>query len=368
MGAVLHALCIAHSLVSRDCPSPSELGTIIDSADRIPDIVSHDAELGTWRSAFDRESGSFDEAWKEEVRKTREAVRAVGAITTNATARERYRNVVNGLQLRDPARRGSGMLTAVAATALAWCERSPAEALRLAANAVGTDTDTIATMAGAILGAVAAEEPPVEVLDAELFRSEADRMAKIAEGDNPPNHRYPDLLHWKAPSTRSDALVSSKDGQLVVRGMGNVSKSLGDPIGGPNGSFLWQWIKLELGQTMLIKRRRSLASAAGSKSEGHEPQTWSLAQKTPTESFDVAELPRSSDLRNVLAFVEQHIDNDEQIGRALRRVVSKGSTGQIHEFTGKLIDLLQRARPRLEERNAALVSNVARGEQQIAPL
>ncbi len=94
-----------------------------------------------------------------------------------------------------PARRGSGMLTALAAVALAWCEPRPAEAMRIAANALGTDTDTIATMAGALLGLTADLGPPVEVLDADLFRSEARRLAQIAAGENPPSHAYPDLLH-----------------------------------------------------------------------------------------------------------------------------------------------------------------------------
>ena len=77
--------------------------------------------------------------------------------------------------------------------------------MRIAANELGTDTDTIATMAGAILGAATEADPPVEVLDADLFRSEADRLAEIAGGGKPPNHAYPDLLHWSAPMIRADA-------------------------------------------------------------------------------------------------------------------------------------------------------------------
>ena len=77
------------------------------------------------------------------------------------------------------------------------------EAMRIAANELGTDTDTIATMAGAILGAATEADPPVEVLDADLFRSEADRLAEIADGGKPPNHAYPDLLHWSAPMIRA---------------------------------------------------------------------------------------------------------------------------------------------------------------------
>ena len=106
------------------------------------------------------------------------------------------------------------MLTAVAAVGLVWCEPRPAGAMRIAANALGTDTDTIATMAGAILGATAEADPPIDVLDAAVFRSEARRLVRIASGEDPPSHEYPDLLHWSAPKTRADALARSKDGGL----------------------------------------------------------------------------------------------------------------------------------------------------------
>ena len=49
----------------------------------------------------------------------------------------------------------------------------------------------------------------------------------------------------------------------------------------------------------------------------------------------------ASSLQAVLSYVEEHIDNDARVGRALRRVVSKGTPGEIHEFAGKLIDLLR---------------------------
>ena len=133
------------------------------------------------------------------------------------------------------------------------------EAMRIAANELGTDTDTIATMAGAILGAATEADPPVEVLDADLFRAEAARLAEIAGGGQPPNHSYPDLLNWSAPTIRTDALICSKDKRLKVRGLGSVAKPLSEPIPAPRGDFRWQWIRLDFGQTMLIKRRCHLA-------------------------------------------------------------------------------------------------------------
>ena len=59
-------------------------------------------------------------------------------------------------------------------------------------------------MAGAILGINTESDPPVEVLDADLFRFEANRLSNIAEGGKPPSHQYPDLLHWYAPETQAE--------------------------------------------------------------------------------------------------------------------------------------------------------------------
>ena len=149
------------------------------------------------------------------------------------------------------------MLTAVAAVALAWCEPRAVEAMRIAANTLGTDTDTIATMSGAILGATVETDPPVDVLDAALVRSDADRLADIAVGSDPASHQYPDLMHWLAPKTRSDALACSKDGGLVVRGLGHATRLKDEPELAAHG-FRWRWVRLDCGQTLLVKGREDL--------------------------------------------------------------------------------------------------------------
>ena len=372
MGAVLHALCVAGAISTGNCPSPTDLDIAIDVAERLPQIMSADTELKYWRSAFELESGNFIDAWNEELLKTRAAARVVGMITTNTTAEGRYNNIVNGLRLREAQRLGNGMLTAVAATALTWCENHPAEATRIAANAVGTDTDTIATMAGAILGAASETDPPVDVLDADLFRSEADRLAKVSVGGTPADHVYPDLLHWSAPLGRADVLVSTKDGGWKVKGLGNVSKILGEPITTANGDFQWQWIQLEYGQTLLIKRREHVpldistgteerrAAAAGrrivSGSQKEGASSPKMSPRTP-ESVTVdtprnsrarspgLEHSRSINVRASLSYAQNHAGSDEQIGRILRQVVREGTPGQIFEFVSKLIDIVREIDP-----------------------
>ena len=184
LGSVVHALTLAQTMSTGRQPSVSDLMGAVKEAAELPKILRSDTEVGNyWRGAFERESGSFDDAWRRAIEECSEAVSVAGASPPNANGAERYAALVQGLRLRDPARRGSGMLTAVASVGLLWCEPEPEKAMRIAANELGTDTDTIASMAGAIAGAVTEAEPQVQVLDAELFRSEANRLVKVAFGE-----------------------------------------------------------------------------------------------------------------------------------------------------------------------------------------
>ena len=363
VGAVFHALCVAHATRVGDLPSPDDLRTAIRAADCLPEIIARDTELGYWRIAFEQEAGNFDESWAKAMNEVREAVNLMATCNTGACGEERYETIANTLKLRDPARRGSGMLTAVAALGLAWCETRPTEAMQIAANAIGTDTDTIATMAGAILGATADIDPPVDVLDATMFRSEAKRLVKIATGESPPNHEYPDLLHWSAPKMRADALTRSKDGGLFVRGLGRARSLEEEPVLA-SGDFRWRWIKLEFGQTLLIKSRDRLPQVEEDRAPmerfapvgGNERRTLPKpAQKNqpmgssfstqrshlPNEHDSPPVRTSSHDIRDVVSYVEKHLDDDRVVGKTLRRVARKGTTGEVAAFSAALIDLLR---------------------------
>ena len=168
----------------------------VDIAATLPRLIREDTEIGNlWLSAFQREVGSFDEAWSQAVAGSKEAISAVSKTEKNGAPEQRYAAIVEQLRLREPDQKGNGVLTAVAAAALPWCDPSPEKALQIAANGIGTDTDTIATMAGAILGATADAEPPVEVMDADLFRAEAARLSEIARGKERQGHDYHRLRH-----------------------------------------------------------------------------------------------------------------------------------------------------------------------------
>lgn len=47
------------------------------------------------------------------------------------------------------------------------------------------------------------------------------------------------------------------------------------------------------------------------------------------------------DIRDVVSYVEKHVDDDRAVGRVPRRVVRKGTTGEVAAFSAALIDLLR---------------------------
>ncbi len=364
LGATFHALTLAHTMTTGRCPSPDDLMTATDVAAKLPDIIRDDIEVWNyWRSTFERESGVFEEAWNRAIDECQKAIQI--AADTYGSGADRYTAIVDRLGLRDPVRRGDGTLTAVAAVGLTWCETKPYQALSVAANALGTDTDTIATMAGAILGVIAEEKPPIEVLDTDLFQSEANRLADIACGGKPPNHRYPDLLHWSAPKGRADTLVHLDGDDLYVRGFGRAQAD-GTPIPSRQDKFSWQWIKLEIGQTLLIKRRSKLAKIDGedkgltaTQSFDKVPLTTDHSNRTPVDPLvtdDVSSIddaPSQSSLKDqtrqsasqpdieaMINHLEKHNYEDKVVGQVIRRVVKKCTAGQIGAFLAVLIERL----------------------------
>ena len=250
------------------------------------------------------------------------------------------------------------MLTAVAAALLPWCEARPEEGLGIAANAIGTDTDTIATMAGAIFGAVADHEPPVDVLDAELFRAEASRLTDVAFGRKAaPSHRYPDLIHWHAPKARADMLASTDDGAVQVVGLGP-AEPIADEIKAPGGKFAWRWIRLAIGQTLLIKHRLPAPWQAvrsptppipAGTTDAELDRSKDMFANAAEESVDAPPTPtqpKALDMQRALQYLDENVDDDMCVGRALRRVARKGTTDQFLEFTAAYVRLINGGSPR----------------------
>ena len=364
LGAVLHAMALAHAMVTEYPPEPEDLIGALERASSHVEKFWRDGEIGhIWMASFEEEAGSFNDAWKRSIADCKEAIESL-APARHLNGPEAYSSIIDTLGLRKNDRRGSGLLTSIAAVALTWCEMNPERALTIAANEIGTDTDTIATMAGAILGMNVDTEPPVEVMDADLFRSEARRMYEISIGQDPKGFRYPDLLHWTAPKTQADALIATESAEYGVLGLGPV-KPVHDPIQSPNPVFLWQWVVTSFGQNLLIKRRSTiprwgtgLESPVDNLVDVNADQPIKITNvlkqsgvlnhsKIETTEGDIrpqyeSESISQRQLQRMIDHLEHHNYEDSKIGPALRRVASNCTVDQAHWFSAVLIERLRR--------------------------
>lgn len=263
LGAAFHALALSAALHQGALPDPDRWERIVDYLPRIVGMVEHDDILAErWLPVWEDGVGRpFVEALDEAVAELREQI-AIAARNARAfdgrDAENTYQRIAGDLGGLKVATRGAGTISSVLAIWLAWCLRDrPADAVRLSAELLGSDTDTIASMAGALVGAVAQEDPPGPVLDQDLIVEEARRLEGLRRGEPQGSFAHPDPLRWQPPNTLSDAL-GLMDGRPAIAGLGHVEE-LGELISGHgNNPGGWQWVRTDYGQTLLVKRRSEL--------------------------------------------------------------------------------------------------------------
>ncbi|MDP2760739.1 MAG: ADP-ribosylglycohydrolase family protein [Sideroxyarcus sp.] len=263
-GALIHAASLAFVLREGTLPSPNDwkdFGRYILLAS---DLVRADQNLSTfWLPTWNKKADVlFDSAlekahheWKTDV----EACNSFMKMHPN----DAYEGLVRALGGLTPEQRGSGLKSALFALAASWLFKNEgAEATILTtANLLSSDTDTVATMTGALIGAYYLDTPPHGTIqDIEYLTSEAQRLCAISRGGHAESFEYPDLLNWMPPKNQLDSL-GTIDGRLAVAGLGWVTP-FGEEFATGQKDALWQWHKFEFGQTVLCKRRTILKPLA----------------------------------------------------------------------------------------------------------
>ncbi|WP_417831912.1 ADP-ribosylglycohydrolase family protein [Terasakiella sp.] len=262
LGAVFHANCLSFALNYKELPPPDEWLSFVNFFSEIPKIVSNDPELSAiWLPIWESENGTSFEYGCEVV--ARECRKDISSLIELIDKGASYSDLVHSIGGFEDKTRGSGTKTAILSVAHAWLYRraSIKEALLAAANLLNSDTDTIATMSGAILGCVTKTVPSDRLADRQYIEDQAQRCWNIANGNKVENFNYPDLFKWKTPKTQLD-VVQILDQSPYVIGLGKGSLE-GEEFKAQSGKppASWQWIKLDFGQKVLCKRRETLAPA-----------------------------------------------------------------------------------------------------------
>lgn len=349
VGACFHAATLAHCLRTGNIPNLKNCKQIVDEiADELSLINDHPYLGTTWKGLWEQETGQkFHKGWQDTIAELGATLNLAGNSDpdTMDTAAA-YRKIITQLRLKEKAQLGSGILTSVAAVALAEIAPSSHEGVVVAANEIGTDTDTIATMAGALLGACNMDEPPPqEPHDSEYLLEESDRLTAIAQGRQVANHPYPDPLTWIAPQTQADALVMD-NGRLIAEGLGPVTV-LDEAIWTHNKKFAWQRVKTDFGQTLIIKRRPELKqlnnrNSLATPQPDHPPSSEVISPHGKTSTKRQALLDSGVDINLAVNWAKEHINEDSVIGYTFREIARRGTLADLSIFVTAIREDLRR--------------------------
>lgn len=256
LGAIFHAGALRYAITERETLDFDGIIEVIRSFAIVPGLPERDRHLSSfWIGLWEQHAGKpFAEAIHETAHEALEDLKLIAPLVAEGNPAG-YTSILEKLGCFSPKYRGSGLKTAIAASVLSHFFRDdPEGAIITAANALGSDTDSIGTMAGAILGAKCGSFPDMPIQDRDYIATEAARIADISTGKLRDSFIYPDLARFDPPSSQSDAVVSDQ-GKLVVKGLGQAREV------GPahqSGDAIWQWLELPFGQTIFVKRRARL--------------------------------------------------------------------------------------------------------------
>ena len=377
VGAVLHAVSLGAVLHDGDIPTTKRWPELLDLTDQAVKLVDNQPQLATlWRPAWESRTGTpFSDAWHHTVDECRKILPLVAQAVERLSGPEghladdaatAYASFVKALDLCDPKNRGNATATVLAALMLATAAPAdPAGISRLAASVLGTDTDTIATMAAALSGATDAAPDPPPVLDSEYLTSEALRLAKIADGQATKPFSYPDLLHWTPPRAQLDAVGKTGD-RTALAGLGWLTPIEGTAPITARGTE-WVWTHSDFGATFLVKQRatlralpdtqwparRNLLSDPAARHAGHDiPHDQltldenmavpALRSSTPPASGPPSTRHSRDDptanrdqisIDDMITWVARRGFSPEAVGYATKRIAELGTVDQLVAFT-----------------------------------
>jgi ADP-ribosylglycohydrolase len=292
IGALFHADCLNAALTSESIPEPAQWAKLAERAgSRAVDIVHDDHRLAElWLPAWEDHSElTFAEATARVVDELEHALKLCGS-TTTLDPHADYLRAVDALDARGDERGSAIKSAALALLAAHLFQEDPRDGLICCVNELWTDTDTVATMAGALLGVTANEEPGGAIADRDVISAEADRMWAIAEGQEIPSFPYPSLVTWTSPKAQLDAVTADGD-QLHLVGLGpaGVVEQVLRETGKPPGT--WEWLRLWFGQQILVRRR----PRPGALSESHRVQQTPTYMTAATAARDPGQLALHED-------------------------------------------------------------------------
>ncbi len=347
-GAIFHAKTLLDILIYNKVPDIRDWRKYIESFSNIPDLIRMDSQLSSfWLAEWENNN---ELSLADSIRKCQEEILS-DLENINVLLQENkenaYRKILNVTGCLTDRYRGSGIKTSLVSAILAYIFQHDdiENALVCAANEIDSDTDTIASMCGALLGAYSEREVTWPIQDRDYLISESMRLANIERSGSQKSFEYPKIQSWVPPYKQNDAVgIFEKNFALV--GLGTLT-TIDERYYEANNAC-WQWFKLPFGQTILVKRKSDITKdihksqlpdfnsiSKATKAEvlkENEPRLESPAKNdVVTRQGDLFE--RESDPRDWLDRITDLVINsnfdDITLGRMLNECINKTQSVQM---------------------------------------
>lgn len=266
VGAVFHGLVLREAMLCKECPTPAKWLNLANVTSLIIEVCNNDPQIrDIWIPYWENTVGeNFKNSVSLTVDNLQKDIKIVLQTISNLKneildIESQYSRIVESIDAFNPSVRGSATKTALLATYVAYAfSKTPDKGIEICINTLGSDTDTIGTMAGAIIGSFTKNPPPQKVLDNSYLVDQAKRLSDIGEGISHNQNKYPDLLTWSPPKTPLDS-VRFLEEETVLYGFGPIYE-IGNKIEHLRGNQfkIWQFYKTHFGQTLLLRHREQL--------------------------------------------------------------------------------------------------------------
>lgn len=256
LGAAFHAICLALSLANKTALKPELWKEALPFLSDIPTLMSKELSFSSvWLNKWNLDNKlSFEEQVKDTISEFDELFTIFSSVSSGSPE-ERYIAFAKKIKAVGGNERGSAVKTSVLATAASFLfkDEDPTNSLKSIASLFDSDTDTIATMAGALIGCWQSSQPELPIQDKDYIIKEAERMHAVRVGEAAQAFNYPSILSWKAARSPLE-IVSVYQGEFYLSGLGKLT-----PISKEynNSNTVWFWATLPYGQKVLVKHRET---------------------------------------------------------------------------------------------------------------
>lgn len=255
LGAVFHGISLAMTLSYKKPLPYSQWYDILPFLENIHTLIKKDMFISTvWLSRWEEQTSSnFAEQTSIVVKEYKQYIDEFSK-HKNGSPQERYYSFAKAIGAIGGRETGSSIKTTVlaAAAALLFQNEDPVLCLQTTASLFNSDTDTISTMTGALLGASVNNEPDFPIQDKDYLKKEAIRLYNIAHKIPEESFSYPSILKWTSPRNSIDQ-VKNYNNTYYIDGLCRIKLKEKQYS---NNSAIWQFAETNFGQTILVKRRK----------------------------------------------------------------------------------------------------------------